>query len=442
MSIGQHSIDNVESRAQALERTNPIVEVEDLRTREETSVPPISLVEVHPAMLDNDTSPVEFQPPDHQRGPDHQPIVDERVLSVFSRHAPRHLKMPELLSTTSGAKHVVPPVMPVGVPTPVSCVRPKIVAEEITPLNGVARSPQQPRPAVTEGSNHIAERLNDTSPTKTERYRKVASWAKDAAIAPPPVEGPQNDARDAALRRDEDRLAGEDVLISPPTPASNLRPLPSVRRKLPEVPPGKSTVLENPPPSMAPVDFNEVEQSMPGGPLPKDTHSESHLFKDSTDQDDVILPTLTVEVKPASESAAMAMTSAKEGHQQALPGFDQQHRSQVEQILESPSIAQPDLTAGGAAKTIQDKSEILSKTNALLEMISSIQQKLEDLPSVNPKSREQDADEGRAEDTAGTASSDAASNREGPDLRGIDHREQVSTRQRHDLKRSDSLVPA
>lgn len=446
MSIGQQSIDNAELKEQALDKNNLTTKAEVLRPREEISLPPIPVVEGHPAGPDNDTSPVKLFPPDNLLGPDHQAIINERGLSVFSRHAPRHLKMPELLSTTAGAEHVVPPVMPVCVPTPVSCVRPRIVPDGTAPLNIVARSSQQPQPAAAEGTNHIAERLNDPSPTKTERYRKVASWAKDAAVAPPPVEGPQNDARDAALRRDEDRLAGEDILVSPPTPAPILRPLPSVRRKLPEVPPSKITVLENPPASMAAVDFNEVEQSMPGGPLPKDrhleSHLESHLFKSSTNQDDAILPMPTVEVAPAPVSVALDMISAKDVHQQASPGFDQQHRSQVEPILETPSVAQPGLTAGGAAKTNEDQSEILSKTNALLEMISSIQQKLDDLPSVNPKGCEQDAEEGRVEDTAGTALPDAVSSRGDPDLKGIDHGEQVSTRQRHDLTRSDSLVPA
>lgn len=328
-----------------------------------------------------------------------RPVTDERVLSVFkSRKMPRttpHLTMPALLAAEAlGVTHdatskVVPPVMPVCVPTPVSIIRPRS-PEATAPLNLLPREalPPTAQAEAVFDSDDFAERRIDPSPTKTERFRKVASWAQEAAIAPPPMANePQNDNREAALRRDEDRLDLVPESFSPPISIERHLPcIPQKALRASRIDARDIDQLENE--ALLEDTLKEEARQLPGGlamfpDLAIDPPSPRNQF----DEHDI--PRLTGPLEhPVEEPRATAHEMDEElephiGRNHVLPVQAeilqrlQGIHDTVQVLQRSAEIPQIDTTFKEAVMANKDQThEILSKTNALLDMISDIQQTL------------------------------------------------------------------
>lgn len=430
--IETHESDNAAAKMLPLVGNDMANQAMNRLPKAELPLPPV------PAMDENsvnggDNPPSDVVPsPAYQPKTSHPPIMNERGLSVFKSrqvpHAPRQLIMPTLLSSDVEAAQDVPPVMPVCVPTPVSIIRPRPMPDATPPLNIAGRSSQQPRPSPVQVLDDIAERLNDPSPTKTERFRKVASWAQDAAIAPPPLDERQNDGREAALRRDEDRLAVNTVSF---TPSTTKRALPSMRHRLPEMPPLKSSFMGNGPSPAAQMEADGQAQSMPGGPIPN-TNEEpglylSHDHLDTPRSCATLLPPVA-DAEPNFETTAFDSAPALEGDLQEFRRLAEPEQPLAEHVLPRASTAfHPGIPSEEPAMVNAIQLEILSKTNALLEMIPSIQQKLEDQPSATPVMPQQHDNAGKSDGHTAMLldSPNPAAGPEMPHGTDIDHREQV-----------------
>lgn len=325
-----------------------------------------------------------------------QPVEDERDLSVWkSRKMPRpipQLTRPALLGPQPGdamqpmqrvPSKVVPPVLPVSVPTPVSIIRPR--APEFTaPLNLPPRddalSPAGQITAMLDGGDS-GERSNDPSPTKTERFRKVKRWAQEAATARPPlVNEAQNDSQEAALRRDEDRL---DIA------AESLSTPPQFERQLPSIPHMASpyahdtTQPKNKPPPAE--DIEEQTHNLPGG-LATFEGPEEVLLTPRIDHNDDCRSAVPAELpmeerNPTSEGKAPTPERMELDRAPVLPTEPLQQLQSIHDTVQALHLSHESSQRNGTFKeavmaNTDESKEILAKTNVLLGMISAIHERL------------------------------------------------------------------
>jgi hypothetical protein len=176
-------------------------------------------------------------------------------------------------------------------------------------------------------------------------------------------------------------------------------------------------------PLPAPVETvpDKLARTMPGGPIPEGGDAEVHPPVNHLVTPNADLPS-PLEPIPELPMLAREASPLTEGERQETPLDPGQ--SEVQAAHEAPQL-QPDASREAVLPNV-DQAEILSKTNALLEMISSIQQKLEDLPSVAPVSTDQQEMPQDRELGPAVLLSDPVSAPEHGGA-GIDHREQVSS---------------
>jgi hypothetical protein len=308
-----------------------------------------------------------------------QPLEDERGLSVFkSRKMPRsipQLTRPALLGPQPGGavqsspSSVVPPVVPVSVPTPVSMIRPgapEFPASLNLPPRDDVLKPGGQITAIVDGGD-IGERSNDPSPTKTERLRKVARWAREAATAPPPlINEAQNDSQEAALRRDGDRL--DIAAESPSTP-------PQFGRQLPSTPHAASQYAQTLHRGLA--TFEDPDGVLPTHRIPDNDDCRSSVPADhpmeernpTADEKELTPQRIQQDREPVLPTEALQQLQSIHGTVQAL--HRSHESSQLDGTYEEAVMANTD-----------ESKEILAKTNVLLEMISAIHERLAERSTI------------------------------------------------------------
>lgn len=337
-------------------------------------------------------------------------VVDERAASIFRpSKVPRRLietTLPPLLGSLPGGvgrdlqSRVVPPVMPVSVSTPVPEISRR--PSDSTPRNEEPVSHWQV-PVMAEDSDGEGME-NESSPTKTEQCRNVERWAQEAAEATPPLRiEPHNDNQEAALRRDEDRLViGGDVRSTPE----------QTEHRLPSPPPVVSSLASS---SVMQIETDAPEEGieeqtrhLPGhfaaceglevnlpSPQATRTHGNGNFYPVSSVQD------LPQESSPTADG--QTLTPAWSAEQNRTPHLDiealqtlQSIHDTMQALQHSHESSQLDGSFKEAVMASKDQTnEILAKTDALLGMISDLEQRLSERWSVGGPSTGATGQEGR-----------------------------------------------
>jgi hypothetical protein len=338
------------------------------------------------------------------------PVMDERAASIFrpSKMPRRVVKttLPPMLGSPPGsdardlASRASTPVMPVPVPAPVPAIR---------------RRPSDPTPRVEEPVSHwqvpvMAEDSdgegmeNESSPTKTEQCRNVERWAQEAAEATPPLRiEPHNDNQEAALRRDEDRLViGGDVRSTPQQTEHRLPSPPPVVSSLAS---SAVTQIENDAPEEGIEEqlrqlpghfaaYEGLEVNVPSSQATQ-THGSGNFYSVSSVQD------LPQELPPTG--VGETLTPEWSAEQNRTPHLDiealqtlQSIHDTMQAIQHSHESSQLDGSFKEAVMASKDRTnEILAKTDALLGMVSDLEQRLSERLPVGGLATRATGQEGR-----------------------------------------------
>ncbi|KAJ9108850.1 hypothetical protein QFC21_000170 [Naganishia friedmannii] len=359
------------------------------------------------------------KPAGHNRGgllKDVQSVQDERGLSVF-RTRQAMMRQPGRLTTPAPLSQVIPtgvdvlpwskmvaPVMIASLQSPMTMANEE-PRQEIHPLRQ-PRPVQQTAPTMENG---IGQGVLDTSPTKTERLRKVADWAQGAAIAPPPpANDPQNASQEAALYRDEDRL---DIRTgSPPTDLA-FSPIPHASRVLPSIPTDSPWISDPRKVSDGTIHGPEdrlLEADMPVAEAEANVSSPSvteailersyvpEPLPAQTLMDPKTLLSPPKSLTPLSKPLSNEEVDARVAMSPDVVVRLNEIRAEIQSLQQSTDATQLDGTFKEALMQNKDQTgDILAKTDIVLGIMKAIEEKLESFPQVSSLELEEQAATGQ-----------------------------------------------